>query len=79
MPIESYGDDLKKFIEFAEAKKGKGLLPGDVTTEVIHEFLDFLAATGYRKRNGAASRAKRLVTIRTFFRYLHREGLVGRD
>jgi site-specific recombinase XerD len=34
---------------------------------------------GYRKKNGAASRAKRLVTIRTFFRYLYREGLLRRD
>jgi site-specific recombinase XerD len=45
--VESDGDDLKKFIEFVEVRKGKGLLPGDVTTEVIHEFLDYLAATGY--------------------------------
>jgi len=77
--VESYRDDLKKFIEFVETRKGKGLLPGDVTPEVIQEFLDFLASTGYRRRNGASSRAKRLVTIRTFFRYLHREGLLGRD
>ena len=77
--VESYRDDLKKFIEFVEGKKGRGLLPGDVTPEIIQEFLDFLGGTGYRKKNGASSRAKRLVSIRSFFRYLHREGLLGRD
>jgi len=77
--VESYQDDLKKFIEFVEAKKGRGLLPGDVSSEVIQEFIDFLGSTGYRRKNGASSRAKRLVTIRTFFRYLHHEGLIGRD
>ena len=77
--VESYRDDLKKFIEFVENKKGRGLLPGDVSPEVIQEFLDFLASAGYRKKNGASSRAKRLVSIRTFFRFLHREGLIGRD
>jgi site-specific recombinase XerD len=33
--VESYQDDLKKFIEFVEGKKGRGLLPGDVSSEVI--------------------------------------------
>ncbi|OGV70464.1 MAG: hypothetical protein A2283_19150 [Lentisphaerae bacterium RIFOXYA12_FULL_48_11] len=77
--VDSYRDDLKKFIEFVETKKGRGLLPGDISPEVIQEFLDFLGSVGYRKKNGASSRAKRLVTIRTFFRYLHRGGLIGRD
>ena len=46
---------------------------------MIQEFIDFLGITGYRKRNAASSRTKRLVTIRSFFRYLHRLGLLGRD
>jgi site-specific recombinase XerD len=46
---------------------------------MIQNFMEFLATTGYRKKNGAAARAKRLVTIRTFFRYLYREGLLRRD
>ena len=77
--VKSYRDDLKKFVAFLESRKGRGLLPGDVTNEVIQEFIEFLGSTGYRKRNGASSRAKRLVTIRSFFRYLHREGLLGQD
>jgi site-specific recombinase XerD len=77
--IHSYRDDLKRFIEFLEIRWGKGLLPGDVTSDMIHGFLEFLATTGYRKKNAASTRAKRLVTVRSFFRYLYREGLLGHD
>ena len=77
--VESCRDDIRKFIEFLEARVGRGMLPGDVSPEMIQEFMDFLGHTGYRKKNGASSRAKRLVTIRTFFRYLYREGLLRRD
>lgn len=77
--VESYRDDLKKFIEFLENRYSRGMLPGDVTPDMIKQFIEFLGSTGYRKKNGASSRAKRLVTIRSFCRYLHRVGLLGRD
>jgi len=77
--VRSYRDDLKKFIEFLESRWGRGLLPGDVKPDMIQDFIEFLGSTGYRKKNGASTRAKRLVTIRSFFRYLYREGLLGRD
>ena len=77
--VASYRSDLKRFIKFVEGRRGRGLLPREVSTETIQEYLDFLANSGYRKRNGPASRAKRLVTIRSFFRYLHLEGLIGRN
>ena len=77
--VDSYRDDIKKFIEFLEARVGRGMLPGDVVPEMIQNFMDFLGNTGYQKKNGASSRAKRLVTIRTFFRYLYREGLLRRS
>lgn len=77
--VESYRDDIKKFIEFLEEHYSKCMLPGDASPEMIQGFLEFLGSTGYRKKNGASSRAKRLVTIRSFFRYLYREGLIRRD
>ena len=77
--VHSYQEDLRKFIEFLESHWGRCLLPGDVTPEMILAFLDFLANTGYQKKNGPASRARRLVAIRSFFRYLLRHGLVARD
>jgi site-specific recombinase XerD len=77
--ISSYRDDLKKFIEFLEIHWGKGMLPGDVTSDMIQQFLEFLGSTGYRKRNCPSSRAKRLVAIRSFFSYLKRENFLGKD
>ncbi|MBL7076700.1 MAG: tyrosine-type recombinase/integrase [Kiritimatiellae bacterium] len=77
--VHSYREDLRKFIEFLENHWGRCLLPGDVTPEMIQAFLDFLANTGYQKKNGPASRARRLVAIRSFFRYLLRNGLLARD
>jgi len=77
--VLSYREDLRKFIEFLEKHWGRYLLPGDVTQEMILAFLDFLANTGYQKKNGPASRARRLVAIRSFFRYLLRNGLLARD
>jgi site-specific recombinase XerD len=67
--VHSYQEDLRKFIEFLESHWGRCLLPGDVTPDMILAFLDFLANTGYQKKNGPASRARRLVAIRSFFRY----------
>ena len=58
--VHSYREDLRKFIEFLENHWGRCLLPGDVTPEMIQAFLDFLANTGYQKKNGPASRARRL-------------------
>jgi integrase/recombinase XerC len=77
--VESYRDDLKKFIAFLEEHYNRWMLPGDATPEMIQGFLEFLGSTGYRKKNGASSRAKRLVTIRSYFRYLYREGLIRRN
>ena len=50
--VESYRDDLKKFIEFIERRRRKDLLPGDVTPEMIHEFLDFLGNEDTGRRIG---------------------------
>jgi site-specific recombinase XerD len=77
--VHSYQEDLRKFIEFLESHWGRCLLPGDVTPDMILAFLEFLANTGYQKKNGPASRARRLVAIRSFFRYLLRNGLLARD
>ena len=77
--VGSYRDDLRKFIEFLESRWGRDMLPGDVTPSMIQQFLEFLGCTGYRRKSGASSRAKRLATIRSFFKYLHSEGLLGRD
>jgi len=43
---------------------------------MIKEFLNFLADTGFKKKNSAASRARKLACLKSFFKYAHREGFV---
>ena len=74
--VTGYGKDLQKFIGFLEERYGKRFLPGDVTKEMIREYLNFLGETGFRYKNSPASRGKRLSTIRSFFRFAYQEGLI---
>jgi site-specific recombinase XerD len=77
--VNSYRADLKKFIVFLEGRWSRGMLPGDVTGDMIQQFMEFLGNTGYRSKNRASSRAKRLVSIRSFFKYIHHAGHLGKD
>jgi len=77
--VRAYADDMVKFIEFLESRHGKGLLPGDVTEAMVREFLTFLAEKGFKKRNSASSRGRRLSTIRSFFKFAYRLGLIRND
>ncbi len=74
--VTGYGEDLKKFIFFVGERHGKDVLPGDVTRDMIREFVSFLGATGFGRKNGPSSRARKLATIRSFFRFAYQEGLV---
>jgi len=74
--LKAYADDMGKFIDFVEGRHGKGILPGDVTETMIREFLTFLAEKGFKRKNSASSRGRRLSTIRSFFKFAYREGLV---
>jgi site-specific recombinase XerD len=77
--LKAYSDDMVKFIEFLESRHARGMLPGDVTEATVREFLTFLAEKGYKKRNSASSRGRRLSTIRSFFKYAYRVGLIRND
>jgi site-specific recombinase XerD len=77
--LKAYADDMAKFIAFLESRHGKGILPGDVTDSMIREFLTFLAEKGFKRKNSASSRGRRLSTIRSFFKFAYREGLVRSD
>ena len=73
--IKGYAEDLQKFIMFQEERHGKHILPGDVTRDTVREFLNFLGETGFRGKNSPASRARKLSTLRSFFRFAYQEGL----
>jgi len=78
--VRSYEGDLQKFVKFVCQRRGnKYTLAGEVTKEMVREFLAFLGEQGYKKKNCAASRARKLATIRSFFKFACREGLSGNN
>lgn len=69
----AYRSDLERFCEYLRRRAVRSL--NDVERDVV---LDFLMAEKDRGL-GASSLCRRLVTIKVFFRYLEREGLLHRN
>lgn len=72
--IESYGDDLRDFLEFLDRVAGGAgtVAPADVTRQLLRAFLRELLGQGYARR----SIARKLACLRSFFRYLKKTGAV---
>ena len=77
--VLSYRRDIELFIHFVEQHYERGLLPGQVTVEMIQAYLEFLANKGHVKRNQPVTRIRRLTTLRSWFKYMLQEGLVRED
>jgi len=76
--VRAYDSDLSQFLDaLARAKQRKvsQLVPTDIDASAIREFLGELHARG----NSRASAARKLTAVRTFCRYLRREGLIQED
>jgi len=69
--IRSYGDDVKQFFEFCGHDPEKDQLNG-VTHRQVRYWLSSLLSQGYTTR----SANRKLSSLRTFFKYLLREGIV---
>jgi integrase/recombinase XerC len=70
--LRAYGDDLGQFTAYLEGALGREARPEDVDPVLIRGFLAELHRRGLRK----TSSARKLAALRTFFRYLCREGLL---
>lgn len=70
--IRAYGDDIRQFTEHLRREIGHEPRPRDVDTILIRGFLAELHRAGLRK----TSAARKLASLRTFFRYLCREGVL---
>jgi integrase/recombinase XerC len=70
--IESYRTDLLQFLKYINASQRKNLAPEQIGPAHIREFLGQLLYTGLEK----SSIARKLSSIKSFFRYLHRQGIV---
>jgi integrase/recombinase XerC len=76
--VRAYESDLSQFLAFLAAHAGRrrpDLRPADVDRLTIRAFLGDLHARG----NSRASAARKLAAIRTFARYLRREGVLDGD
>jgi integrase/recombinase XerC len=71
----AYGKDLDQFLTHARALLGRDPAPADVDHLVIRSFLARLHERGVKK----TSAARKLAALRTFFRYLCREGVLQRN
>lgn len=73
--MRNYGSDLRQFQAFMKAAHpGVPMLdPATVQTESIRAYLHWLD----RKREKSTSMARKLASLRSFYRYLQREGRVG--
>ena len=73
--VRNYASDLRQFQAFTrgENPRAPSLDPAMVTTESIRAYLHWLD----RKREKSTSMARKLASLRSFFRYLQREGMVG--
>ena len=76
--VAAYGGDLSQFLEFASVDTGmpvRDLRPSDVDLQVIRAFMADL----YRRGHSRASAARKLSALRSFVRFLRREGLIDGD
>jgi len=73
--VRAYGEDLAQFARHVRAELGRDGDPRDVDHLLIRAFLARLHRQGVKP----VSAARKLATLRTFFRYLCREGVLDRN
>ncbi len=73
--VRAYGLDLEQFAAQTRADLGREAQPADIDALLIRSFLASLHDRGVKK----ASAARKLASLRTFFRYLCREGILDRN
>jgi integrase/recombinase XerC len=73
--VLAYRSDLSQFLAFLKARVGPSAKPADVIHQHVRAFLGEL----YRRGNARASSARKLAAVRSFTRYLRREGYLEQD
>jgi integrase/recombinase XerC len=73
--VKAYGEDLRQFATHLKQELGREAHPRDVDHLLIRAFLARLHRSGLKK----SSSARKLATLRTFFKYLCREGILDRN
>jgi len=73
--VKAYGEDLQQFTAYLDGELGRPARPADVDHLLIRGFLADLHRRGLQK----SSAGRKLASVRTFFRYLCREGVLDRN
>ena len=73
--VRAYAEDMRQFVAHLEAELGHVPKPAEVDHLLIRAFLARLHESGQKK----VTAARKLATLRTFFRYLCREGRLNRN
>lgn len=73
--IKSYNDDLEAFKYFFEYEDGTYPKPCDFRSSDLREFVSQMAEAGYAR----STIARRLATLRSFFKFCQREALVNEN
>jgi len=73
--LRSYHDDLEVFCRFLEESQGEGYDPTAVDSARLRRYSAWLHSQGY----AATTIARRLASLRSFFRFLRRRGSVSAD
>jgi integrase/recombinase XerC len=73
--LRAYGRDLQQFLEFLDGELGATPSPAQVDHLLVRAFLAELHRRGLKK----VSAARKLAGLRTFFRFLCREGVLERN
>lgn len=73
--VTAYGQDLAQFQEHLERELGREAAPSDVDHLLVRSFLARVHRRGLKK----TSAARKLAALRTFFRFLCREGVLERN
>ena len=73
--VKAYGEDLQQFAQHLREELGREARPRDVDHLLIRAFLARLHRAGLKK----TSAARKLASLRSFFRYLCREGVLTKN
>ncbi len=71
----SYADDLRLFSRYLADQRGEEVEPTDLDSKELRSYAIWLHAQGY----ASSTIARRLATLRTYFRFLRRIGKLSRD
>jgi len=73
--VKHYARDLAEFADFLDAGREAGPALEQIDHITIRDFLGFLQ----RRGNSKSTTARKLATLRSFFRYLHRKGVISKN